>query len=224
MDILYQPLASQNNWVIIVLIFMLFLLFVIKKAFNQRFTSQLKLVNQNIWFPNLNKSYTLIVNFYNVLFLIIICFSLAFVLLIYIDNYSSFNIVNSFYLFFKISFYLGLFFIFKQFLNLFFSVVFRLNLLVHKLVFIKISYLNFLGLFIFIWLPFVLFSNDENLFIFKIFGIITLLLAVYFYYLIIKNNLKVISKHFFYFILYLCTLEIAPIILLYKVFILKFKM
>ncbi len=224
MDVLYQPLASYNNWVILVLIFMLFLLFVIKKYFNQRFSNQLRLITQKIWFPNLNKSYTLIINFYNILFLLIICFSLAFILLIYIDNYTSFVVENSFYLFLKISFYLGLFFIFKQFLNLLFSVVFNLNLLMHKLVYIKISYLNFLGLFVFIWLPFVLFSNGINLFLFKIAGIITLLLAVYFYYLIIKNNLKVISKHFFYFILYLCTLEIAPIILLYKVFVLKFKM
>ncbi len=224
MDVLYQPLASYNNWVILVLTFMLFLLFVIKKYFNQRFSNQLRLITQNIWFPNLNKSYTLIINFYNILFLLIICFSLAFILLIYIDNYTSFVVENSFYLFLKISFYLGLFFIFKQLLNLLFSVVFNLNLLMHKLVYIKISYLNFLGLFVFIWLPFVLFSNGINLFLFKIAGIITLLLAVYFYYLILKNNLKVISKHFFYFILYLCTLEIAPIILLYKVFVLKFKM
>ncbi|SNR14051.1 DUF4271 domain-containing protein [Tenacibaculum jejuense] len=43
-----------------------------------------------------------------------------------------------------------------------------------------------------------------------------LLLLAFRVFLITKNNKKLIFNHFFYFILYFCTLELAPLLIIYK--------
>jgi uncharacterized protein DUF4271 len=221
MDITYQPFTQDNNWIVLTFLFILMLLIVLKKLFKSRFNNQLKLLNNALWVSNLKNNYSAIYNLYNLGYLIILCFLLSFITLVYIKYSTSLILTNDFYFFLKYSLYFGAFFVLKHLFYYLFSLVFNLKTLMLKIVYVKTSYLNFLSIFILSWLSFVLFSSFENNLIFKIASIISLLLALYFYTLIIKNNLKVISKHFFYFILYLCTLEIAPIIILYKAFFLK---
>lgn len=50
----------------------------------------------------------------------------------------------------------------------------------------------------------------------KILIIYMLLLLGFRMFLIAKNNKKLIFNHFFYFILYFCTLELAPLLIIYK--------
>jgi len=218
MDVIYQPFTQDNNWIVLTFLFILLLLVILKKMFKSRFNNQLKLLNNTLWISNLKNNYTATYNLYNLGYLIILCFLLSFVTLIYIKYFTTLIVANSFYFFLKYSLYFGFFFTLKHLFYYLFSLVFNLKSLMLKVVYIKTSYLNFLSIFILYWVSFVLFSPFESRLVFKIASIISLLLALYFYALIIKNNLKLVSKHFFYFILYLCTLEIAPIILLYKVY------
>ena len=80
----------------------------------------------------------------------------------------------------------------------------------------KINYLNTVILWI---LPFLIFSNyTENykeLFL-NITAVLVLAFLVLRYLLLILNNKKLILSGFFYFILYLCALEIAPLIIFLK--------
>jgi len=221
MDVIYHPFTQDNNWIILTFLFILALLVILKKLFKFQFNNQLKLLNSTIWISNLKNNYTAVYNLYNLGYLVILCFLLSFVTLVYIKYFTGLIVANSFYFFLKYSLYFSFFFILKHWFYYLFSLVFSLKQLMLKVVYIKTSYLNFLSIFILSWLSFVLFSPFKSILIFKIASIISLLLALYFYALIIKNNLKVVSKHFFYFILYLCTLEIAPIIILYRVFFLK---
>ncbi|WP_373456508.1 DUF4271 domain-containing protein [uncultured Tenacibaculum sp.] len=54
------------------------------------------------------------------------------------------------------------------------------------------------------------YSNSRVLIIYM------LLLLAFRGFLIAKNNKKLIFNHFFYFILYFCTLELAPLLIIYK--------
>lgn len=221
MDVIYQPFTQDNNWIVLTFVFILVLLVILKRLFKSQFNNQLKLLSNTIWISNLKNSYSIVYNFYNIIYLIILCVLLSLMTLFYAKNFSFLELNNSFYLFLKYSFYFGLFFIIKHLLYFFFSLIFNIKYIFLKVIYIKTSYLNFLTIFILIWFPIALFNNFENKLIFKYACLISLLLAFYFYVLIVKNNLKFVSKHFLYFILYLCTLEIAPIIILYKVFFLK---
>jgi len=216
MNIFYQPINNKNQWVILIIIFMFSIVVLLKYLFKYRIKEQLSVINKNFWLQNIKPNYSLIFNIYNFSFSLIFSLSLAFIILVAKTKSQYLSLeayLNSFSLVF-------LFLFLKLSLTLLFSFFFDIKNIVIKIVYHKILFLNFIGLYILIWLPFVLFWHKYFMLIFNIGIITTILLFIYFYYLLIKKNLMFLIKHFLYFILYLCALEIAPIIILYKVFIL----
>ena len=89
-----------------------------------------------------------------------------------------------------------------------FNVQQELNYLVHA----KNGYLYTVNLLLF---PFLIINNyliDSTYFL----SIILCLLLIFRVVLITYNNKNVIFRHIFYFILYFCALELAPLLILYK--------
>ena len=124
-------------------------------------------------------------------------------------------------LMFKLTFGIGLFVLIKVLIERLIGSLFEIDKLVDAYLFQKISYKNYLGLLL---LPI------NTLFIFSITPLLStfyvaigLLLVVNIIGLVtsFKIYLSIIKNNLFYFILYLCALEIAPYIILYKVFIAK---
>ena len=83
----------------------------------------------------------------------------------------------------------------------------------------KLSYRNFLGILFFIGNLFFLFVYAPTAISLFIFGSCALALNAIALLYSYKKNGKLIFINFFYFILYLCALEIAPYIILYKTFV-----
>lgn len=221
MNITYLPLLQNNNWIILVFVLILSLLVVLKKLFKSQFKQQTMAVFKKVWLEKITPEFVIIINFYNFIFVVILSLCLAFIILFIKKNFIAVLPENDFYFYLKTSVIMLLFFILKLFLNLFFSLLFNLNSVILKIIYIKSFYLNFLTLVLIIWLPFIFFMTNHQVIIFYFGMSISVILALYFYFLILKINLKLAIKYFVYFILYLCTLEIAPIILLYSVFISK---
>jgi len=117
---------------------------------------------------------------------------------------------------FKFALIIGIFFLIKVLLERLVSSALGIEGIVNDYIFQKISYRNFIGL---ILLPInvVLVYSKEltelGLVLIVIFLFIINSIGVYFFY---KRNQIVIKQNIFYFILYLCTLEISPVIILYK--------
>ncbi|MBU2950740.1 DUF4271 domain-containing protein [Tamlana agarivorans] len=97
--------------------------------------------------------------------------------------------------------------------------LFEIDKLTDHYLFQKITFKNYLGILLLPINAILLFSFQPTLPI--IYGIIILLLIINTIGLIssFKTHQSLIKSNLFYFILYLCTLEIAPYIILYKVFI-----
>ena len=96
--------------------------------------------------------------------------------------------------------------------------VFEINKLLDNYIFYKITYKNFLSLIILPLLIMVIYGWPNSkilIFSFFIIWILANLIVLIKYY---SNNQKLVLGNWFYFILYLCTLEIAPYFILYKVF------
>ncbi|WP_419212825.1 DUF4271 domain-containing protein [Maribacter sp. X9] len=84
----------------------------------------------------------------------------------------------------------------------------------NELIFRKLSYLNYAGIILFIAnviLTYVL--VDSKIVIFIAF-ILFMAINIIGWVTVIRNNQKFISSYFFYFILYLCALEIAPLVIM----------
>ncbi len=94
--------------------------------------------------------------------------------------------------------------------------IFDIEALVNGYLFEKLSYLNLLAIFILIinTVFSYIFTPSKTVLV-ALIGGITIFYAISFISSF-KRNRNAILRHFFYFILYLCALEIAPYIILYK--------
>lgn len=110
----------------------------------------------------------------------------------------------------------GLYFCFRYLIGLFLAEIFSIKNKYSRIVYDKVSYFNNLILWI---LPFLVLSAYSNIYKEPFFKITFLTLTVLFilrYSLILMNNKKLIINNLFYFILYLCALEIAPLAIILK--------
>ncbi len=122
---------------------------------------------------------------------------------------------------FKLTFGIGSFILIKVLIERLIGSLFEIDKLVDTYIFQKISYKNYLGLLLLPINALLIFNLKPSLTI--VYIAIGLLLIVNVIGLVtsFKSHLSVIKNGLFYFILYLCALEIAPYIILYKVFIAK---
>jgi len=97
--------------------------------------------------------------------------------------------------------------------------IFNFETLSNKYLYQKLSYRNLLAILFFIGnLLFYYVIEPSAIALLLFIGIIAILNSVTLFYSY-KTNSAVIYRQLFYFILYLCTLEISPYIILYKVFV-----
>ncbi len=120
---------------------------------------------------------------------------------------------------FKLAFAIASLILIKVLLERLIGSLFEIDTLIDQYLFQKISYKNFLGLFLVPINLLLLFSFKPNLIIIYIVVFLLLIINMVGTITTIKSHLSLIKQNLFYFILYLWALEIAPYILLYKVFI-----
>ena len=107
-------------------------------------------------------------------------------------------------------------FLIKVLLERLIGSVLSIDSIVNDYLFQKISYKNYIGLLLIPVNAFLIYSlKPDTLTFIIVLGILLVINAIgslsFF-----KRNQSVIKKNFFYFILYLCALEISPYVILYK--------
>jgi len=117
---------------------------------------------------------------------------------------------------FKIIFGVGVFILIKVLIERLIGSLFEIDALVDQYLFQKISYKNFIGIVLLPINALLIYSLNTSTKI--VFIVLLLLLAISIIGLIttFKAHQSLIKKNLFYFILYLCALEIAPYLILYK--------
>jgi hypothetical protein len=136
----------------------------------------------------------------------------------YIVYKHTYNITDvSINLMFKIAVGISVFILIKVLLERLLGSIFSIDGLVDQYVFQKISYKNFLGVILLPINGLLLYTLSPTTQV--IYGFIGLLVLVNLIGLItsFKRHQNLIKNNLFYFILYLCALEIAPYLFLYKV-------
>ncbi len=122
---------------------------------------------------------------------------------------------------FKLTVGIGVFILIKVLIERLLGSLFEIDKLIEIYLFQKISYKNYLGLLLLPINAVLIFNIKPSLtMIYCIVGFLLVLNSVGLMTLF-KTHLNIIKNNLFYFILYLCALEIAPYIILYKVFITK---
>ncbi|WP_370630565.1 MULTISPECIES: DUF4271 domain-containing protein [unclassified Tenacibaculum] len=107
---------------------------------------------------------------------------------------------------------ISLYFFIRRLLDFTFSNILGLSLVTKYFLYTKSGYLYTLSLWLFPAIILYQYAFKENLYLLSFF----LILFAFRGFLILLNNKRLVISKLFYFILYFCVLEIAPLLILYK--------
>jgi len=211
-------LSQNNDWITGLFILILVLLTGLKFFYQERVTfSGIHFFSKNYMSIYFNKDKNKIFNIFQSTFfliqLIVLSFLCYFVSLKFNLNVQVFKLHPFLNILLSICFY----FLFRYLIDYLLSVMFNLKKEIKRLLFSKMSYFHNITLWL---IPFLILLNYiENYkdIILNITLIIFLSLLILRYSLLLYHNKKLIFSDLFYFILYLCALEIAPLIIIIKI-------
>ncbi len=212
-----RSIASQD-WIFLALSACLVILALLRSYHGDSFTSFLQLPLSNKYFLVAGKKFTVIHPFTLILFLVnLIITSLFLVLVLHYLVNPEFTIGLP--LFFQtLASVLG-FVSVRLLIEKLVGTVFGIESLINQYLFEKLTYQNLIALLLgiasilFLWL-----FKESVIVLYLALGAVIVGYTISLFYSF-KSNEKLIFGNFFYFILYLCALEISPFILVYKVLV-----
>ncbi|WP_262506270.1 DUF4271 domain-containing protein [Salegentibacter mishustinae] len=191
------------------------LLAIVKTAYPQRFEDFLSLLTSNKFMMFRGKKNKAFHPFNILLFFVhLISFSLLFYL--FFNYFWEESSLEPVFLFIRIATAYASFVLLKFGLEKIVGNVFDLDAQIDSYLYQKISYRNFIGLILLI--PSLIFIYTFTPTAFTLYSLLGILVLtnIFSLLLIYRKNQSLITGNWFYFILYLCALEIAPYIILYK--------
>lgn len=212
---------DSNEWALALFVLAFFMLAVVKTTYEKRFLEFCKLVVSDKYIKvyrdssNLMTSFTIFIFFANLL-------SISFVIHLVTAHFGyttsslgCYVVKNDWILFSRIFTFLTIFVLVKYLLEKIVITLFDVEDLFDQFNLQKVSYKSLIGL-LFLPITLVLFySNAANNTIFYYTIVSFAVLNLVFYLIILRNFQKLIFSKLFYFILYLCTFEIAPYYFIY---------
>ena len=211
-----EILSQNNDWITLVFFTIFVILVIIKLFFNERLTHIGILFFSKKYLAIYYNKEKNIFNYFQILFFLvqILTFSLIIFEILKYKNlhFTSFN--GNIFLIILIA--VSLYFTIRFFIGLFLAAIFNLSGIHKKILYEKSNYLNALVVSVLPFLLFLFYTESYQIIFLRIVLIIFVMLLVLRYILVLRNNKKLIFSNLFYFILYLCALEIAPLVIILK--------
>ena len=193
----------SNDILTSLIIFSILLIFVLKKINSQKFYENFSFNKKNLITKLSNNDY-LSFRSINVVYLLVFVLNTSILFAIFKND--KFNSQD----FLKFATLLSLFILLKFFLEKFIGWLFNFKKKCDNYLTIKFKYLGTIGLYILMLNIVCIYSSGYNYELVYISLIISLLCLIISYFTIFFSFKNIIYKNWFYFILYLCTLEIIP--------------
>lgn len=212
-----ERIFISKDWITIILLMVITLLIFNKIRHPLKFNKLQALLYSSSYFGGYSKSSPQLVSVFNIIFVLIFVIVVSLLLFVAVIQYGLANNTNDIMLFFKILMYVFSYIIVRFVVGFLLALLFEKEKEQQYFTFLKLSYLSSFSILI---LPLLIVNFYINSHLYsQLLIIIAGLLLFYFFVLQIKNNQKFIFSKMFYFILYLCALEIAPYMIVYKLLI-----
>jgi hypothetical protein len=213
-DTVLQPrIIEPRDWATYLFVFSFILIAVTKTAFEGRFSEFLRILLSDKYIKIYKDSSHLMSGFTILMFVVqVISFSFFIQLILHSFGYVS---KTDWIVFLRIFTFFGVFVLSKFLIEKIIATVFNIEEFTEQFNLQKVSYRTFIGI-VFLPINIYLFYNDSssNILIYSTLGII-LLINLYSYLISLKIYQNYVIGKLFYFILYLCALEIAPYYFMY---------
>ena len=207
-------IIESLDWVTLIMVGCILIIAILKVIYPKRFNDFIRLPVSNNYFLAKGKSEELRHPFSILLFVIQLISISLFVNLFFLEKGKA-NVL----LFLQILFVVFVFIIVKTSIEKMIGAIFSIEKLIDHYIYEKLSYRNFLSLLLIITNLIFYFSIKPDLNILLILTgilfLVNMLILSYSY----KNYRSLIFSNLFYFLLYICALEISPYLILYKAFI-----
>ena len=201
----------DTNWVTVLLVLLLVCVFLLKGlSFERLKGNALSLINKTFIESEIEENYS----FVNLFKIVVFIFSMTVISLLMYKFLLFFDVSKEggFYIFMKTLGVVFSYFSTKRLVEFLLSHLFKINEQLKFFLGSKSNYLNCVSFYVFIALVIVEYSPLNTLFLVYI---SVLFFSIRFVLHLISNK-KLISSKLFYFILYLCSFEIAPPFILFK--------
>lgn len=207
-------IAENNDWITLILIGVVCLIWTIKSVYYHRFMEFLQLPFNNKYFASILKEKNLESSFTMLMLIVqVVSFSLFLWLVVKRYHYQVFDMTTGL-VYWKLLLATFLFIVTKIVLQVLVASVFDIQQYTNELLYRKLSYLNYGSLLVLVGVAFSIYNkNLSNMAIYASF-FMALSINMLGWIGILKNYQKFIFRHLFYFILYLCTFEIAPLLII----------
>lgn len=214
MDFFYEPrMIGARDWATVVFVLLIAIVVVVKSVFETRFQEFMRLAFSDKYLKVYRDSSYLMSGFTIFLFLVQLA-SLAFFIQLLLHHFFQTSKTDGI-LFVQILTFVSVFVLSKFLIDKIIGNAFNIEEFADQYNLQKVSYRTYVGLLL-LPVDLILFYNSDasNLLIYFIIVVI-LLLNMLTYILSLKNYQNLLVGKLFYFILYLCALEIAPYYFIY---------
>ena len=201
------------DWITILIFLSLFFVVLAKGAFYTRFLNFIILPFNNKYIFMYNKK-EILLNWFNLFFGLFLIINLSLFLYLGMELWTGSAPSSAILVFPLIMGSIVLFLFIKLALQLGNALIFGIQKTITEVIFKKLSYFNYSGLIMFVANVVLTYIAKESKVVFYVAILLILLVNVIGWITILRNHQKYITSNFFYFILYLCALEIAPFIII----------
>ena len=211
----------NNDWIAVILLLVLLLLTFVKIVYKEKLLiANTVFLSKKYLLLYFNKEKRNVFNGYQVILFTVQVIVIA-LLLLFLNFGNQWLHKSLFTLFLTLAGLTLSYFAVRYVFGLFMAFIFNLKSEHSKITYQKISYLNNLALWVLPLLVLAIYTPKYQQLFIQITLIIVLILLILRYGLLMANNKNLIFNNLFYFILYLCTFEIAPLLIILKLTILK---
>ena len=209
--------TTANDLLTLLILLTLLLLVLAKKLFPPRFEDFVSLMTSGKYMVLKSREHKALFGF-NILMLMVHILSISLFLFILYRTFAPSNIEIMGMILLRIITGYSFFILLKIFVEKIIANIFDIDDFMDNYLFQKHTYRNFISLILFPISILLIYSDNSKNLIFYVISGLFLAATIYTFTRIIFKNEGLISRNWFYFILYLCALEITPYVILYKLF------
>ncbi len=214
-----EKLTFSNDWITIVLMLVLILITLLKIIHNERFLKLFSLMYSEKYYTEYSKTNPLLLNNFHIISFFIVIFNISLLILYSFNEFSLVEIGNKLLFFTQINLLVIGYFLIRYFVGFILAYLFDIDDKQKHVTFLKISNLILISILFYPLLILINYSvGSFHKFIITL-GVIGVIILFFLRYFNLLKKDKINFNSLFYLFLYLCALEIAPFIVIYKTFV-----
>ena len=214
-----ERITFSNDWITVVIMLVLTLISILKLKYSERFTKLFSLLSSETSYPDSFQTNPLLFNKFHLLFCFVIIFNISLIIFNSFKAFQPDRFSHNFSFFMQINLVVVAYLFLRYLLGYIIAFLFDVLAMQKYVTFLKISNLSLISV---LYFPLLILINYTvgpiHKFLITLSIVAVILLFFLRYFVLIKKE-KINFNNLFYLILYLCALEIAPFIVVYKTFV-----